>query len=299
MSSRLGSARLSSSWLVMVTSWLGSARYQAELKVRLGSFGSSSWLVWLTSQLKKKPNQLALAEPDASTAAGWWRNKKMSRFFLHGCGERGPAAGGAVVAPSRSSGGRGAPRAGAPAARPQGRAPAPGREAHRGAGREAHRRAGPRRQVVGGAGRAAGDDRTGEVAGRGRGRRRARRRGRSPQGGRRPPAARRAARRGAGREAAGQGAGPRRRVVGGAGRAAGDDRTSEVTGRGRGEATGLASRPAAAQRWEWECGTGRAGEGDLGFHFHRVEAGLLGRLDLSVGSRAARELLASWLELAR
>ena len=37
MSSRLGSARLSSSWLVMVTSWLGSARYQAELKVRLGS----------------------------------------------------------------------------------------------------------------------------------------------------------------------------------------------------------------------------------------------------------------------
>ncbi|KAG2572248.1 hypothetical protein PVAP13_7KG163155 [Panicum virgatum] len=112
--------------------------------------------------------------------------------------------------------------------------PAPGREAHRGAGREAHRRAGPRRQVVGGAGRAVGDDRTGEVAGRGRGRRRARRRGRSPQGGRRPPAARRATRRGAGREAAGQGAGPRRRVVGVAGQAAGDDRTGEVTGRGRG-----------------------------------------------------------------
>ena len=101
-------------------------------------------------------------------------------------------------------------------------------------GREAHRRAGPQRRVVGGAGRAAGDDQTGEVAGQGRGRRRARRRGRSPQGGRRPPAARRAARRGAGREAAGQGAGPRRRVVGGAGRAAGDDRTGEVTGRGRG-----------------------------------------------------------------
>jgi len=59
-----------------------------------------------------------------------------------------------------------------------------------------------------------------------------------------------------------------------------------------GEATGLASRPAAAQRWEWECGTGRAGEGDLGFHFHRVEAGLLGRLDLSVGSLR----LASWLD---
>ena len=183
----------------------------------------------------------------------------------------------------------GAPRAGAPAARPQGRAPAPGREAHRGAGREAHRRAGPRRRVVGGAGRAAGDDRTGEVAGRDRGRRRARRRGRSPQGGRRPPAARRAARRGAGREAAGQGTGPRRRVVGGAGRWRRGD------GARSGEATGLASRPAAAQRWEWECGTGRAGEGGLGFHFHRVEAGLLGRLDLSVGSLR----LASWLELAR
>jgi len=34
---RAGSARLSSSWLVMVTSWLGSAHYQTELKVRLGS----------------------------------------------------------------------------------------------------------------------------------------------------------------------------------------------------------------------------------------------------------------------
>ena len=33
----LGSARLSSSWLVMVTSWLGSAHYQTELKGRLGS----------------------------------------------------------------------------------------------------------------------------------------------------------------------------------------------------------------------------------------------------------------------
>ena len=30
-------------------------------------------------------------------AAGWWRNKKMSRVFLHGYGERGPAAGGAIV----------------------------------------------------------------------------------------------------------------------------------------------------------------------------------------------------------
>ncbi|KAG2565838.1 hypothetical protein PVAP13_7NG145017 [Panicum virgatum] len=201
---RLGSAQLELARYGNELARLGSLSGRAESQARLGSFGISSWLVWLTSQLKKKPSQLALVEPDASMAAGWWRNKKMSRVFLHGCGERGPAAGG------------------------------------------------PRRRVVGGAGQAAGDDRTGEVAGQGRGRRRARRRGRSPQGGRRPPAARRAARRGAGHEAAGQGAGPQKRVVGGAGRAAGDDRTGEVTGRGRGEATGLASRPAAAQRWEWE-----------------------------------------------
>ena len=132
---RLGSAQLELARYGNELAQLGSLSGRAESQARLGSFGSSSWLVWLTSQLKKKPSQLALAEPDASMAAGWWRNKKMSRVFLHGCGERGPAAGGAV-APSRSSGGRGrrgagprprgAPRAGAPAARPQGRAPAPG-----------------------------------------------------------------------------------------------------------------------------------------------------------------------------
>ena len=136
MSSRLGSAQLELARYGNELARLGSLSGRAESQARLGSFGSSSWLVWLTSQLKKKPSQLALAEPDASMAAGWWRNKKMSRVFLHGCGERGPAAGGAFVAPSRSSGGRGrrgagprprgAPRAGAPAARPQGRAPAPG-----------------------------------------------------------------------------------------------------------------------------------------------------------------------------
>ena len=87
---RLGSAQLELARYGNELARLGSLSGRAESQARLGSFGSSSWLVWLTSQLKKKPNQLALAEPDASMAAGWWRNKKMSRFFLHGCGERGP-----------------------------------------------------------------------------------------------------------------------------------------------------------------------------------------------------------------
>jgi len=149
---QLGSAQLELARYGNELARLGSLSGRAESQARLGSFGSSSWLVWLTSQLKKKPSQLALAEPDASMAAGWWRNKKMSRVFLHGCGERGPAAGGAFVAPSRSSGGRGrrgagprprgAPRGGAPAAG-QGAGPRPRGTQARRPSEAGRRRGGP------------------------------------------------------------------------------------------------------------------------------------------------------------
>ena len=50
---RLGSAQLELVRYDNELALLGSLSDRAESQARLGSFGSSSWLVWLTSQLKK------------------------------------------------------------------------------------------------------------------------------------------------------------------------------------------------------------------------------------------------------